>query len=94
MPKVNKKHKDSVFVSLFRDKKHLLELYNALDINTFSGVLYLDRQNDISFTIDDKILFTLPTSLRGQSSPYGHYNFAFGTENYLLNDLKNTVRRL
>lgn len=67
MSKINKKHKDTVFVSLFSDKKRLLELYNALEgtsykdtnlinINTLSGVLFLDRQNDISFTIGDKIV--------------------------------------
>ena len=64
---INKKHKDTVFVSLFSNKKRLLELYNALEgtnyndpnlinINTLSGVLFLNRQNDISFTIGDKIV--------------------------------------
>jgi predicted transposase/invertase (TIGR01784 family) len=62
-----RKYKDSVFTSLFKDKKRLLELYNALDgtsyknpniisINTLEGVLFPDRQNDISFTIGDKLV--------------------------------------
>ncbi|MDR0518337.1 MAG: Rpn family recombination-promoting nuclease/putative transposase [Fibromonadaceae bacterium] len=62
-----RKYKDSVFVSLFSDKKRLLELYNAIEgtsykdpnvinINTLEGVLFPDRQNDISFTIGDKLV--------------------------------------
>jgi D-serine deaminase-like pyridoxal phosphate-dependent protein len=62
-----RKFKDSVFTSLFSDKKRLLELYNAIEgtsyknpnlinINTLQGVLFPDRQNDISFTIGDKLV--------------------------------------
>jgi len=62
-----RKYKDSVFISLFKDKKRLLELYNAIEgtsyknpdlinINTLEGVLFPDRQNDISFTIGDKLI--------------------------------------
>ncbi|MDR0515708.1 MAG: Rpn family recombination-promoting nuclease/putative transposase, partial [Fibromonadaceae bacterium] len=62
-----RKFKDSVFTSLFSDKKRLLELYNAIEgtsykdpnlinINTLHGVLFPDRQNDISFTIGDKLV--------------------------------------
>jgi hypothetical protein len=62
-----RKYKDSVFISLFSDKKRLLELYNAIEgtsyknpniinINTLEGVLFPDRQNDISFTIGDKLV--------------------------------------
>jgi hypothetical protein len=63
----NKKFKDTVFTSLFNDKKLLLELYNALEgtsysnpdlveINTLSGVLFTKMRNDISFIIDGKIV--------------------------------------
>jgi len=63
----NKKYKDTVFTSLFNDKKRLLELYNAIEgtsytnpnlveINTLSGVLFTNRRNDISFIIDGKIV--------------------------------------
>jgi len=62
-----RKYKDSVFTSLFKDKKRLLELYNAIDgtsyknpniinINTLDGVLFPNRQNDISFTIAGKLV--------------------------------------
>jgi len=62
-----RKYKDSVFTSLFGDKKRLLELYNAIEgtsyknpniinINTLEGVLFANRRNDISFTIGDKLV--------------------------------------
>ena len=48
----------------------MLELYNALsgsnytpeikiEINTLQGVLFLDAMNDISFTLDDKIVILI-----------------------------------
>jgi predicted transposase/invertase (TIGR01784 family) len=67
---VNTKYKDSVFSSLFSDPGNLKELYSALggvtlppdipiDINTLSGVLYMDQINDISFTIDNRLVVLL-----------------------------------
>lgn len=59
---VRKNYKDQLFVRLFRDKKSLLELYNALNgtthqdpeeltITTIDDVLYLGYKNDCSFII-------------------------------------------
>jgi len=64
---VNRKHKDSVFSALFSTPEVLRELYSAIegidvpkdaivDINTLSDVLYMCQINDISFTIDDRIV--------------------------------------
>jgi hypothetical protein len=61
--KVNKKHKNSVFTELFDNKEKIIELYSAIEgktypadteieINTLQDVLFLDRVNDISFTIE------------------------------------------
>lgn len=55
----NRKHKDSLFRKVFRKKKDLLDLYNAingtsyenedeLEINTLDSVLYMSVKNDIS----------------------------------------------
>lgn len=64
----NKKHKDTVFSALFSNEPALLELYNALTgahytletanikINTLSGALYNGLKNDVSFTIDGKLV--------------------------------------
>jgi predicted transposase/invertase (TIGR01784 family) len=63
----NIKYKDSVFSSLFSDPDILRELYCALKdvslppdvpitINTLKNVLFMDRINDISFEIGDKLV--------------------------------------
>jgi len=64
---VNKNHKASVFSTLFSDPEILKELYSAItgidvpkdaivDINTLSDVLYMKQINDLSFTINDRIV--------------------------------------
>lgn len=64
----NKNYKDSVFTRLFSNKKELLNLYNAIkdtnynindtDINiiTLENILFMDRKNDLCFTINDKLV--------------------------------------
>lgn len=62
----DRKYKDRVFRALFADKKHLLELYNALrgsdyqnpddlEINTLDNALYIGMKNDLSFLIDEEM---------------------------------------
>jgi hypothetical protein len=64
---VNRKYKDSLFTDYFSDKKRLIEAYNAIsgsdypdtaeiEFNTLENVLYGNLQNDISFTIEGKIV--------------------------------------
>jgi hypothetical protein len=64
---VNKKHKDSLFSVLFSNPEVLRELYSAIsgvtitpeisiDINTLTDVLYRDQINDLSFTIDKRLV--------------------------------------
>jgi len=64
---INKKHKSSVFSILFGTPEVLKELYSAIEgidipknavinINTLSDVLYMRQINDVSFTIDDRIV--------------------------------------
>ncbi|MDR0842385.1 MAG: Rpn family recombination-promoting nuclease/putative transposase, partial [Acidobacteriota bacterium] len=63
----NLQYKDSVFSWLFSDPDILRELYAALEgvalpddapitINTLDNVLYMDRINDISFEIGDRVV--------------------------------------
>ena len=65
--KPNEKHKSSVFSLLFSNPDVLRELYSAIegvnlppdipiDINTLSNVLYMGRLNDISFTVDKRLI--------------------------------------
>ena len=60
---VNQKHKDSLFRTIFKEKKELLSLYNALagtsyenedelTITTDEDVIYIHMKNDISFILD------------------------------------------
>ncbi len=58
----NKKYKDNLFRMIFKDKKELLELYNAvngssytnydeLSITTLENAVYMHMKNDLSFLI-------------------------------------------
>jgi len=66
----NRNFKNNVFTMLFDDPDLLRELYCALEgvslppdtpvsINTLENVLFLDFNNDISFTIDGKLVIIL-----------------------------------
>jgi hypothetical protein len=66
----NRQYKDSVFTLLFSDPSRLRELYNAIEgssygedtevsINSLNNVLFMDRNNDISFTIDNRLVILL-----------------------------------
>lgn len=61
--RVNRKYKDTVFRMLFREKKELLELYNAvsgraykdpesLEIVTLESAVYMGMKNDLAFLVD------------------------------------------
>ena len=62
--RINREHKDRMFRWIFKDKRDLLELYNAvngtsytdpeqLEINTLEDVVYIGMKNDMSFLITD-----------------------------------------
>ena len=63
---VIRKHKDTVFRMLFREKDKLLELYNALngtdyenpeklEVYTLENAIYLGVKNDVSFLLDSEL---------------------------------------
>ncbi len=62
----NKAHKDTVFRMLYREKKELLELYNALNgtnytneeelvVTTLEGETLLGMKNDVSYIFNDEL---------------------------------------
>ena len=64
---VNRKHKDSVFSALFSTPEILRELYSAIEgidvppdaevgISTLSDALYMKQVNDLSFTINGRVV--------------------------------------
>ncbi len=61
---VNRNYKDTLFRMVFREKKELLSLYNAINgthyedpeeltITTIENALYMGFKNDVSFIIED-----------------------------------------
>lgn len=61
--KIRRTYKDSLFRMIFREKKELLSLYNAvnrsnyqnpeeLEVNVLEDVIYMGMKNDVSFIID------------------------------------------
>jgi hypothetical protein len=88
----NREHKDSVFTAFFReDTSRLIELYNAIadknyppntkiEVNTLENILSMGRMNDISFSLDDKLIIlmehqstiirTCPCGFCGRAAPY------------------------
>ncbi len=61
--RIQPKYKDTVFRMIFKEKKHLLSLYNALngtqhtnendlEITTLENAIYMTYKNDISFVFD------------------------------------------
>lgn len=64
--KVMRIHKDTVFRMLFRDKKKLLSLFNAvngthyedpeeLQVNTLENAIYMNMKNDVSCVLDAQL---------------------------------------
>ena len=63
---VKRDYKSRMFTMIFKDKKELLKLYNAvgqrdykdpelLTINTLENAIYMSMQNDLSFIIDSRL---------------------------------------
>ena len=64
VPNPARGHKDTLFRFIFKDKRKLLELYNALNdtdyqneedlvVTTLEDVIYVGYKNDVSFLLDD-----------------------------------------
>lgn len=66
-PRAQRGYKDTVFCMLFREKKELLSLYNAvnktaytevdkLKVTTLENAVYMNYKNDISFVFDFELM--------------------------------------
>lgn len=66
-PNVQRCYKDTLFRTLFKDRKNLLSLYNALngtdytnvddlEITTLENAVYMNYKNDISFVFDLELM--------------------------------------
>jgi hypothetical protein len=66
----NREYKSSVFASYFSDGEKLIEMYNAIEgknypktstvqVNTLEDALFMERINDVSFLLDEKLIILL-----------------------------------
>ena len=64
---VNREHKDTVFRMIYKEKKELLTLYNALNgtdyqnpeelaVTTLENAIYFGMKNDVSFLLDSRLM--------------------------------------
>ena len=96
----NREHKDSVFKMLFGNPEILGKLYSAItgvdlpqdisiNINTISGVLVKGMRNDISFTIDNRLVVLIEhQSTVNENMPLRIFKYIEKVYNKLL-DYKN-----
>ena len=93
----NNKHKDTVFRMLYKDKRNLLELYNAINhsnyndpneltITTLEGETFLHMKNDVSF-----LLYFELNLYEHQSSPCP--NIPLRDLQYVASIYKNLIPR-
>jgi hypothetical protein len=79
-PHVQRTHKDTLFRFIFRDKRKLLELYNAIngsdyqDVNgltvtTLENVIYIGYKNDVSFLLDRQLCLIEQQSTWNPNAP-------------------------
>ncbi len=76
----NRNYKDTIFRMLFREKKHLLTLYNAmndkhytdenaLQIITLENAIYMEIKNDLAFIVDTNLYLYEHQSTKNPNMP-------------------------
>ena len=80
VPNVARSYKDRIFRMVFREKKALLALYNAMNetsyeneddlkVTTLESALYLEMKNDVSFVLYDELLLYEHQSTKNPNLP-------------------------
>lgn len=98
-------YKDRVFRLLFKEKKRLLELYNALNdthytneedliINTLDNAIYIKMKNDISFIIDCNMCLYEHQSTYSPNLPLRGFFYFADLYKKLTKDIDISVRKL
>ncbi len=92
---VKRKYKDILFRYIFRDKKELLQLYNAVNgthytnpedlvVTTMENIIYVGMENDVSFIIgNDMNLYEHQSTLDENMPLRGFFYFARMYESYI-----------
>lgn len=80
MTNMARNHKDNVFCLLYKDKRNLLSLYNAmngtsyeneaeLEVVTLDGAICLKMKNDVAFVVDSRLNLYEQQSSRNENMP-------------------------
>lgn len=107
--KINREHKDCLFRLTFREKKDLLELYNAINdtsyqnpeeltVYTLEDAVYIGIKNDISFLVGEMLNLYEHQSSRNPNMPmrgflYLARNFESYTQQNSLNLYSSVLQK-
>lgn len=101
---VYRNYKDRVFRMLFKDKKKLLELYNALNntsymdendlvVNTLENAIFMKMKNDVSFVVDCDICLYEQQSTYCPNMPLRGFLYFADLYKKLIKDVDLSVSR-
>ena len=98
VPNAARNYKDRIFRMVFREKKALLALYNAMNetdyeneddlkVTTLESALYLEMKNDVSFVLYDELLLYEHQSTRNPNLPLRNLFYVSDVYSELTKDL-------
>lgn len=98
VPKAARSYKDRIFRMVFREKKALLALYNAMNetdyeneddlkVTTLESALYLEMKNDVSFVLYDELLLYEHQSTKNPNLPLRNLFYVSDVYSELTKDL-------
>lgn len=98
VPNAARNYKDRIFRMVFRKKKALLALYNAMNetdyeneddlkVTTLESALYLEMKNDVSFVLYDELLLYEHQSTKNPNLPLRNLFYVSDVYSELTKDL-------
>lgn len=98
VPNAARNYKDRIFRMVFREKKALLALYNAMNetdyeneddlkVTTLESALYLEMKNDVSFGLYDELLLYEYQSTKNPNLPLRNLFYVSDVYSELTKDL-------
>lgn len=98
VPNAARNYKDRIFRMVFREKKALLALYNAMNetdyeneddlkVTTLESALYLEMKNDVSFVLYDELLLYEHQSTKNPNLPLSNLFYVSDVYSELTKDL-------
>ena len=98
VPSAARNYKDRIFRMVFREKKALLALYNAMNetnyeneddlkVTTLESALYLEMKNDVSFVLYDELLLYEHQSTKNPNLPLRNLFYVSDVYSELTKDM-------